>query len=242
MGYLSNSGTITVDAILTKKGRELLAKGQGSFNITQFALSDDEVDYDLWNPQHGLGSDYFGIVIENMPVTEAVPDETQSMKYKLITLPPGTKAIPYLTVGENLTSIQIYGIGPGSNNPATGVEYDIRKTVNIYTNQYTGQQATLRMDNEIQTYTITILDTSYIELDEGNLNISNGRGPSISGNSKTYSGVTDTGTGLSKSMQFTVTGIRQPGQLGVETTKSTKIIITNEKYGSRLVLPVSYTY
>ena len=240
MGYLSNSGTITVDAILTKKGRELLAKGQGSFNITQFALSDDEVDYDLWNPQHGLGSDYFGIVIENMPVTEAVPDETQSMKYKLITLPAGTKAIPYLTVGENLTSIQIYGIGPGSNNPATGVEYDIQKMVHIYTNQYTGQQATLRMDNEIQTYTITILDSTYIELDAATLNTT--RQPSMSGNSKTYSTVTDTGTGSSKSMQFTVKGILQPGQLGVETTKSTKIIITNEKYGSRLVLPVSYTY
>ena len=43
MGYLNNQ-VITVDAILTKKGRELLAKGDGSFNITQFALSDDEVE------------------------------------------------------------------------------------------------------------------------------------------------------------------------------------------------------
>lgn len=240
MGYLSNSGTITVDAILTKKGRELLAKGQGSFNITQFALSDDEVDYDLWNPQHGLGSDYFGIVIENMPVTEAVPDETQSMKYKLITLPPGTKAIPYLTVGENLTSIQVYGSQyNGGNNPNTGVAYDIEKMVHIYTNQYTGQQSTVRMDQETQTYTITILDSTYIELDEGKLNTT--KSPSMSGNSKTYSMVSDTGTGSSKSMQFTVRGISQPST-GVETIKSTKIIITNEKYGSRLVLPVSYTY
>ena len=86
MGYLDNS-SITVDAILTKKGRELLAKGRQNFNITQFALADDEVDYDLWNPAHPLGSDYYGVVIESMPITEAVPDETQSMKYKLITLP-----------------------------------------------------------------------------------------------------------------------------------------------------------
>ena len=34
MGYLNNS-TVTVDAILTKKGRELLAKGRNNFNITQ---------------------------------------------------------------------------------------------------------------------------------------------------------------------------------------------------------------
>lgn len=239
MGYLSNSGTITVDAILTKKGRELLAKGQGSFNITQFALSDDEVDYDLWNPQHGLGSDYFGIVIENMPVTEAVPDETQSMKYKLITLPPGTKAIPYLTVGENLTSIQVYGTQYNGGNDSTGVAYDIQKMVHIYTNQYTGQQSTVRMDNEQQTYTITILDSTYIELDGAIINTS--KTPSMSGNSKTYSMVGDTGSGQSKSMQFTVRGILQPST-GVETIKSTKIIITNEKYGSRLVLPVSYIY
>ena len=40
MGYLSNQ-LLTVDAILTRKGRELLAKNDGSFKITQFALADD---------------------------------------------------------------------------------------------------------------------------------------------------------------------------------------------------------
>ena len=43
MGYLDNS-SVTVDAILTLKGRELLAQGGNAFNITQFALADDEVD------------------------------------------------------------------------------------------------------------------------------------------------------------------------------------------------------
>mgnify|MGYP003330080164 CR=1 FL=1 len=37
MGYLDNT-SITVDAILTKKGREILAKGADDFKITQFAL------------------------------------------------------------------------------------------------------------------------------------------------------------------------------------------------------------
>ena len=82
MGYLNNQ-VVTVDAILTKKGRELLAKGDGSFNITQFALSDDEVDYTLYNPNHPSGSAYYGEAIENMPLLEAFPDETQMMKYKL---------------------------------------------------------------------------------------------------------------------------------------------------------------
>ena len=59
MGYLNNS-VVTVDAILTKKGRELLARGDGSFKITQFALADDEIDYTLYNPSHPSGSAYYG--------------------------------------------------------------------------------------------------------------------------------------------------------------------------------------
>ena len=95
MGYLNNQ-IITVDAILTKKGRELLAKGDGSFNITQFALSDDEVDYTLYNPNHPSGSAYYGEAIENMPLLEAFPDETQMMKYKLVSLARGTSKIMLL--------------------------------------------------------------------------------------------------------------------------------------------------
>lgn len=97
MGYLNNN-TITVDAILTKKGRELLAKGSG-FNITQFAVADDEVDYTLWTTSHPLGTNFYGAIIENMPLVEASPDETQVMRYKLVTLPRGTKEIPIISIG-----------------------------------------------------------------------------------------------------------------------------------------------
>jgi hypothetical protein len=97
MGYLS-SNVLTVDAILTKKGRELLAKGSG-FNITQFAVSDDEVDYTLWTTSHPLGTNYYGAIIENMPLVEASPDETQVLRYKLVTLPRGTKEIPIISLG-----------------------------------------------------------------------------------------------------------------------------------------------
>jgi hypothetical protein len=97
MGYLDNS-SITIDAILTLKGRELLAKGTDQFKITQFALGDDEVDYSLWNTDHPLGSAYYGTIIDNMPMLEAIPDETQALKYKLITLPKGSKKIPVISV------------------------------------------------------------------------------------------------------------------------------------------------
>ena len=98
MGYLNNS-VITVDAILTTKGRELLARNDGSFQITQFALGDDEIDYTLYNPNHPSGSAYYGEAIDNMPLLEAFPSELQIMKYKLTTLPRGTAKLPVLDLG-----------------------------------------------------------------------------------------------------------------------------------------------
>jgi len=98
MGYLNNS-VVTVDAILTTKGRELLARGDGSFKITQFALSDDEIDYTLYNPTHPSGSAYYGQALENMPLLEAFPETTQNLRYKLVTLPRGTSKMPVLDIG-----------------------------------------------------------------------------------------------------------------------------------------------
>jgi hypothetical protein len=105
MGYLNNQ-VVTVDAILTTKGRELLAKNDGSFRITQFALSDDEIDYTLYNPTHPSGSSFYGEAIENMPLLEAFPIETQIMKYKLATLPRGTAKLPVLDLGYSAITLQ----------------------------------------------------------------------------------------------------------------------------------------
>jgi hypothetical protein len=98
MGYLNNA-VVTVDAILTNKGRELLARGDGSFRITQFALSDDEIDYTLYNPTHPSGSALYGQAIENLPLLEAFPETTQNLRYKLVTLPRGTAKMPVLDIG-----------------------------------------------------------------------------------------------------------------------------------------------
>ena len=105
MGYLNNT-VITVDAILTKKGRELLARGDGSFSITQFALSDDEIDYTMFNPTHPSGSSYYGEAIDGMPLLEAFPDESQIMKYKLATLPRGTAKLPVLNLGYSAITLK----------------------------------------------------------------------------------------------------------------------------------------
>jgi len=103
MAYLDNN-VLTVNAILTKKGREILAK-TGGLNITAFALADDEIDYTQFNTNNPLGSAYYDIAIRNTPVMEPITDESQLMKYKLVTLNDGVTAVP--TINLNISSINV---------------------------------------------------------------------------------------------------------------------------------------
>lgn len=103
MAYLNNN-VLTVNAILTKKGREVLAK-TGGLNITAFALSDDEIDYTQFNPNHPLGSAYFDIAIRNTPVMEPITDESQMLKYKLVTLNSGVTSVPTITIAPPIISV-----------------------------------------------------------------------------------------------------------------------------------------
>jgi hypothetical protein len=104
MGYLDNT-SITVDAILTKKGRQKLASGQ-SLSISKFALGDDEIDYTLYEPAHPKGSAYYDSAIKAIPIMEASPDETQVLRYKLVTLPKGTTQIPVVALG--ISAVGVY--------------------------------------------------------------------------------------------------------------------------------------
>jgi len=94
MGYLDNS-SITVDAVLTKKGREILKNG-GNLNITSFTMSDTGVDYTLWNPDHPSGSAFYGEAIENLPMLEASVHAEYNLRNRLISLNQNTVAVPAL--------------------------------------------------------------------------------------------------------------------------------------------------
>lgn len=97
MAYLDNK-SIVVDAVLTKKGRELLAKN-GSLKVTSFALADDEMDYGLYNAD-GETEDLKEIALVNTPIFEPNTDETQVMKYKLVTLEQGSTFIPTVSISQ----------------------------------------------------------------------------------------------------------------------------------------------
>ena len=143
MGYLDNS-SITVDAILTKKGRELLAKGDGSFQITKFALADDEVDYNLWNSAHELGSNYYGVVIENMPVVEASPNQQHVMKHKLVSLPQNTQKLPIISLGQS-------SIGPLDVGQAVTIQ---PSTPNLPGSNATAGYTAVLADSDLATLTV----------------------------------------------------------------------------------------
>lgn len=161
MGYLDKS-TITVDAILTNRGRELLSQGTGTgnFQITKFAVADDEVDYGLYNTAHPLGSNYYGAVIENMPVLEATPDETQIMRYKLVTV-----------TGNDLTRFGSVVI-PQIRIEGTSIPAD--KEINLYfdptqgTSTVTLRPITTYTDSSTETesvYTLLVSDSTLVSVE-----------------------------------------------------------------------------
>lgn len=102
MAFLDNSGDIILDAVLTDTGRARLAKGDGSFKITKFALGDDEIDYALYDKDHPSGSAYFDLEIMQTPVLEAFTNNTSTMKSKLISISrTNLLYLPVVLLNEN---------------------------------------------------------------------------------------------------------------------------------------------
>ena len=215
MGYLNNQ-VVTIDAILTKKGRELLARGDGSFNITQFALADDEIDYTMYNPTHPSGAAYYGEAIENMPLMEAFPDETQIMKYKLATLPRGTAKMPILDIGQ--TSIVI--------------KQNAEKGLTPQTLNYLDSNQVYESSGYIFTVSDVRLFSTFI-----------GSGIDTP-NSQTLNSTTTNGTNVSKTVIGTTLNMRATGVntlFGTNSTLYATLTIVGRDSGARLQIPVSIT-
>jgi hypothetical protein len=213
MGYLDNS-TVTVDAILTKKGRELLARGDGSFTITQFALADDEIDYTLYNPDHPNGSAFYGEAIENMPLLEAFPDETQIMKYKLTTLPRGTAKLPVLDLGF----------------AAIRLKQGASLAITPQTLNYLGASQTF----ETTGYTATIADVRVLSNFNG-VGINTDEADRL--NASTTLGTNVSKTVIGTSINLTATTINT--LFGNRSELKTTLTVIGRDSGSRLTIPVT---
>jgi hypothetical protein len=215
MGYLNNT-SVTVDAILTKKGRELLAKNDGSFRITQFSLSDDEIDYTLYNPFHPSGSAYYGEAIEAMPILEAFPDETQIMKYKLLTLPRGTAKLPVLDVGYSSITLK-----QGATLAITP------QTLN-----YLGSSTAF----EASGYSVTIGDSRLLSTFNG-VGINTAEVQAL--NSSTTIGTNVSRTVIGSTINLTATTVNT--LFGTRTSLSTIVTIVGRDSGARITIPLTIT-
>jgi len=216
MGYLNNS-VVTVDAILTTKGRELLAQNNGTFRITQFALADDEIDYTLYNPTHPSGSAYYGQAIENMPLLEAFPEETQIMKYMLTTLPRGTAKLPILDVGY--TQIVIKQGASLAITPQT-------------LNYLGGNQ------NEAAGYTATISDVRLLSTFDG-VGINDAATTALNVNSTQTLGTNVSATVVGSTINLRATTVNT--LFGTNTSLYATLTIVGRDSGARLQVPVTIT-
>ena len=217
MGYLNNQ-VITVDAILTKKGRELLAKNDGSFRITQFSLADDEIDYTLYNPTHPSGSAYYGEAIDNMPLLEAFPDESQIMKYKLATLPRGTAKLPVLDLGYSAITLK-----QGASLAITP------QTLN-----YLGNAQTF----ETTGYSATVSDVRLFSTFNG-VGINTDAANNANANSTTTIGTNVSATVIGTQINLRATTVNT--LFGSNSSISTTITVVGLDSGARLTIPVIIT-
>jgi hypothetical protein len=215
MSYLSST-SVVVDAILTKKGRELLARNDGSFQITQFSLADDEIDYTLYNPNHPSGSAFYGEAIEAMPILQAYPNDTEIMRYKLITLPRGTAKIPVLDLGY--TSITI--------------KQGASLAITPQTLNYLGATSTFEQSG----YTATIGDVRTMASFNG-VGINTPEATSL--NSTTTIGTNVSKTVIGTTINLTATTVNT--LFGSNTALYTTLVVTGRDSGARISIPVTIT-
>jgi hypothetical protein len=215
MSYLSST-SVVVDAILTKKGRELLSRNDGSFQITQFSLADDEIDYTLYNPNHPSGSAFYGEAIEAMPILQAYPNDQEIMKYKLITLPRGTAKIPVISVGY--TSITLKQGASLSITP---------QTLN-----YLGATSTF----EASGYVATIGDVRTTAAFNG-VGINTPEATAL--NSTTTVGTNVSKTVVGTTINITATTINT--LFGSNSTLYTTLVVVGRDSGARISVPVQIT-
>jgi hypothetical protein len=215
MSYLSST-SVVVDAILTKKGRELLARNNGSFQITQFSLADDEIDYTLYNPNHPSGSAFYGEAIEAMPILQAYPNDTEIMRYKLITLPRGTAKIPVLDLGY--TSITL--------------KQGASLAITPQTLNYLGATSTFEQSG----YTATIGDVRTMASFNG-VGINTPEATSL--NSTTTIGTNVSKTVIGTTINITATTVNT--LFGSNTALYTTLVVTGRDSGARISIPVTIT-
>ena len=144
MAFLDKNVRVFVDAVLTELGRQQLAS-TGNLNISKFALSDDGIDYKLFDITNAQG-DYDKAIL-NMPVLEATTRTVAvteagtdaAMKYPLID-----------ALDDTVDTISITGV-PVSTETVGSFDYIVISPVT----------ENLNVDEQ---YVLTLPDDTYIDV------------------------------------------------------------------------------
>jgi hypothetical protein len=181
-------------------------------------LADDEIDYTLYNPNNPSGSAYYGQAIENMPLLEAFPQATQTMKYKLVTLPRGTAKMPILDIGYSSIILKqgaSLAITPQTLNYLGGNTFE--------TAGYTATISDIRLFNTFEGVGINTPDVTALNL----------------ANQTTTIGTSVSRTVVGTTINMTATTINT--LFGSNTQLQASLTIEGRDSGARLTIPVTIT-
>ena len=130
MGFLRHdTNDIMLDAVLTDKGRELLARNDGSFSIVKFALSDEEVDYNIIS-QYGrnVGKEK---IEKNTPVFEALTTGYLAQGNRLTSISNKTLT-HYPNISFTNSDITSFALGlTGTTTISTSITQSINDTTTV---------------------------------------------------------------------------------------------------------------
>ena len=174
MAFQNNSGDIILDVVLTDEGRRRLALGDGTFQITQFALGDDEINYELFDTSATTALQDLSIL--QTPILEAFTNNTSTMKSKLLTLfDENLLYLPILRLNslqQPLTSQGNYVVcvdqvtwddGTGSTPIAIGVDANGARAGMIKGTDTDGNGAHIVIDSGIDSTNVSEIDNSLVE-------------------------------------------------------------------------------
>jgi len=148
IGFLdSSTNNLLLDACLTDVGRQFLARNDGSFAISKFALGDDEVNYGIV-AKYGrtVGAEK---IEKNTPIFEALTNQAISQKYKLVSVSnPNLLRLPSLSLSgdANVNSLDDF-VTLGRNT---------QKTANVVVQQVIQNETTIDVELRDQTFVVEV--------------------------------------------------------------------------------------
>lgn len=147
MGFLQNdTNNIILDCVLTDKGREALARNDGSFSVVKFAPGDDEVDYTIIQKfGRTVGKEK---IEKNTPILEALTNQSYAQKFRLISV-----SNPNLI---RLANLEINGEGVNSTTKVVSIGNTTVKRRSVTVSQNIANESSIDVELRDQSFLVEV--------------------------------------------------------------------------------------